>query len=142
MYASIDDMLLRFGEAKLTQLTDRVTPPARQPDPAVIGAALEDATQMVDGYAAARYVTPLCPVPAPVRRWCLDIAYYYLHNSGPVPEDVRKGFESALAGLKDMGKGVIVFAAEGLASAELSAAGDIQLDAPERVFTADSMRGF
>ena len=142
MYATYDDMLIRFGETKLTQLTDRVTPPTRQPDRAVIEAALGDATQLIDGYAAARYVTPLSPVPAPVRRWCADIAFYYLHASGIVPEDVRKMFETALAGLKDMSKGVIIFQAEGLPSAEASASGSIQTVAPERIFTPESLGGF
>ena len=54
-YASYDDLVTRFGEAKLTQLTDRAAPPARHPDRAVIEAALGDASEAVDGYAAARY---------------------------------------------------------------------------------------
>ena len=143
MYATFDDMLLRFGEEKLTQLTDRAMPPSGQPDRDVVEAALKDATELVDGYAAARYRTPLSPVPAPVLRWCADIAFYYLHAALPsVSQEVRKAYEDALAGLKVMGKGVIIFQAEGLPSEEVSATGDIRLESPPRVFTADSMKGF
>ena len=39
-YASYDDLVTRFGETKLTQLTDRATPLARVPDRGVIEAAL------------------------------------------------------------------------------------------------------
>lgn len=55
-YASYDDLVTRFGETRLAQLTDRATPPARRPDRAVIEAALVDASEAVDGYAAARYL--------------------------------------------------------------------------------------
>ena len=94
-YATYDDLVTRFGEMKLTQLTDRATPPARCPDKAVIGAALTDATEAIEGYAAGRYRTPLDPVPAPVRRWCADMAFYYLHTAVSAPEGVRKAFEDA-----------------------------------------------
>ena len=143
-YATYDDLVTRFGETKLTQLTDRATPPARCPDKAVIGAALADATETIDGYAAGRYLTPLSPVPAPVRRWCADMALYYLHagTSGKIPDDVRKMFEDAIAGLKDMAKGVIVFQVEGVPSANADASGTIRLDVPGRMFTPDSLRGF
>ena len=48
-YATYDDLVTRFGEMKLTQLTDRSIPPARYPDKAVIGAALTDATEAIEG---------------------------------------------------------------------------------------------
>jgi len=143
MYATLDDMRLRFGDVTLTQLTCIARQGATEPDADVIGAALADATELIDGYAAARYVTPLSPVPAPVRRWCMDIAVYYLHGSGAgVPDDVRQAYEDAMSGLKDMGKGVIVFQSAGLPSEEKSASNGIRLEAPERVFTADSLKGF
>ena len=79
-YASYDDLVTRFGETKLTQLTDRATPLARVPDRGVIEAALADATETIDGYAAGRYLTPLSPVPAPVLRWCADMAVDCRHT--------------------------------------------------------------
>lgn len=143
-YASYDDLVTRFGETKLTQLTDRAVPPARVPDRGVIEAALADATETIDGYAAGRYLTPLSPVPAPVRRWCADMAFYYLHagTSGKISEDARKMFEDALAGLKDMAKGVIVFQAEGVPAANIPGGGSVKLDVPGRIFTPESLKGF
>ena len=110
-YATYDDLVTRFGEMKLTQLTDRATPPARCPDKAVIGAALTDATEAIEGYAAGRYRTPLDPVPAPVR-------------------------------LKDMARGVIIFQAEGVPTANTDASGGVRLDVPSRIFSPDSLKGF
>lgn len=143
-YAAYDDLATRFGEVKLAQLTCRGAQLSPEPDREVVEAALNDASETVDGYAAARYRTPLSPVPAPVRRWCADMAVYYLYAaSGKVPEDVRKAFEDALAGLKDMAKGVIVFQCEGVPSAGAeNSSGTVLLDAPPRMFTPDSLKGF
>lgn len=142
-YAAYDDLVTRFGETKLAQLTDRATPPTRTPDKAVIEAALADATETIDGYAAGRYLTPLSPVPAPVRRWCADMALYYLYaGMGKTPEDVRKMFEDALAGLKDMARGVIAFQSEGMPTVNVPGGGSIKLDVPGRIFTPDSLKGF
>ena len=68
--------------------------------------------------------------------------YYLYAATGKVPEDVRKAFEDALAGLKDMAKGVIMFQCEGVVTEEVSASGDIMMDVPSRIFTADSLKGF
>ena len=89
------------------------------------------------------YLTPLSPVPAPVRRWCADMALYYLYTGiGKIPDDVRKMFEDALAGLKDMAKGVIVFQSEGVPAANIPGGGSIKLDVPGRIFTPESLKGF
>ena len=72
-YASYDDLVTRFGETKLAQLTCQGGTLGKIPDKSVIEAVLADATETIDGYAAGRYLTPLSPVPAPVRRWCADM---------------------------------------------------------------------
>ena len=142
-YASYDDLVTRFGEKMLVQLTCQGGTLGKVPDKAVIEAVLTDATETIDGYAAGRYVTPLSPVPAPVCRWCADMALYYLHaGTGKVPDDVRKMFEDALAGLKDMAKGVIVFQAEGVPTVNVPGGGSVRPETPGRMFTPDSLRGF
>ena len=71
------------------------------------------------------------------------MALYYLHaGTGKVPDDVRKMFEDALAGLKDMAKGVIVFQAEGVPTVNVPDGGSVRLETPGRMFTPDSLRGF
>ena len=142
-YASYDDLVTRFGETKLAQLTCQGGTLGKIPDKSVIEAVLADATETIDGYAAGRYLTPLSPVPAPVRRWCADMAFYYLHTgTGKVPDDVRKMFEDALAGLKDMAKGFIAFQAEGVPTANVPGGGSVRLEVPGRTFTPESLKGF
>lgn len=145
-YATLDDMVTRFGAEKLTQLSrpdGGAESDPNAPDPVVIQAALDDATEMVNAYAAGRYTVPLNPVPAPVRRWCADMTLYYLYLSqnGP-PEDVRKSFEDALKGLSDMQKGVVIFQAGGVPSPEKPAGGSVGIAGPHRVFTVNTLQGF
>lgn len=142
-YATIDDMRERFGEACLNQLAPPDLPDpgdAEGPgDPALL-AALKDASETVDAYAAGRYKTPLNPVPGPVTRWTCDIARWYLDRSR-TDEAIRKAYEDAIQGLKDMAKGVIVFACDGVES-QSAPSGGIEATGPARFFSARSLEGF
>lgn len=142
-YATEEDMRVRFGEATLAQLC-----PPDLPDPGgpegegapSLAAALADATELIDSYAAARYAVPLDPVPAPVRRWCADIARWYLDRAR-TDEAIRKAYEDALQGLKDMARGIIVFQAAGVPSRD-TAQGQVAMAGPERLFSRNSLKGF
>lgn len=145
MYASIADMCDRFGEACLLQLA-----PPDLPDPGdasgpcepALNAALKDASETVDAYAASRYRTPLNPVPAPVTRWTCDIARWYLDQSRLDKDSpIRKAYEDAMQGLRDMAKGVIVFACDGVES-ESAPSGCVETGGPPRFFSSGSLEGF
>lgn len=136
-YATEEDMRIRFGEELLEQLS----PPDEAGDAAAtLAAALADATELIDSYAAARYRVPLEPVPAPVRRWCADIARWFLDRAR-TDEAIRKAYEDALAGLKDMARGVIVFQCQGIAS-EDTPNGQVAMSGPKRMFSMESLKGY
>lgn len=143
VYATEEDMRIRFGEETLNQIC-----PPDLPDPGgpegdggpSLAAALADATELIDSYAAARYAVPLDPVPAPVRRWCCDIARWFLDRAR-TDEAVRKGYEDAMNGLKDMAKGILVFQCEGAASAD-TASGQVAMSGPQRLFSMKGLEGF
>lgn len=142
-YATEEDMRVRFGEATLAQLCppDLPDPGGPEGDAAPsLAAALADATELIDSYAAARYAVPLDPVPAPVRRWCADIARWYLDRAR-TDEAIRKAYEDAIAGLKDMARGVIVFQAAGIPSRD-TVQGQVAMSGPERLFSVESLKGF
>lgn len=165
-YASEEDMRIRFGDETLAQLCPPDLPDLPGlPDPggpegaAAVGesssftdggsadgggpslaAALADATELIDSYAAARYRVPLDPVPAPVRRWCADIARWYLDRAR-TDEAIRKAYEDAMAGLKDMARGAIVFQCRGVASVD-TPNGQVLMSGPKRIFSAESMKGY
>ena len=141
-YATEQDMEIRFGAAVLSQLCppDLPDPEHAEGDGAPsLSAALADATELIDSYAAARYTVPLNPVPAPVRRWCCDIARWYLDRSR-TDEAVRQGYEDALSGLRDMARGTIVFQCDGVASRD-TANGQVDMSGPRRLFSMEGLRG-
>ena len=61
MYASVNDMVSRFGEAELLRLA---MTPTGELDQAAITIALQDAGALIDGYLAGRYPLPLAHIPS------------------------------------------------------------------------------
>lgn len=132
-YATHQNLIDRFGEAELIQLTDRADPPAGAIDTAVLDEALADAAAEIDAYLSGRYALPLAVVPPHLERMACDIARYYLYGDR-VTEVVTRRFDDALRYLREVGAGRLSLGAE-VPGAEVSAAGAPQVAAPGRVFT-------
>ncbi len=103
-YATLQDMIDRFGETELAQLSDR-TNAAASIDTAVIDAKLPDADAEIDGYLVQRYTLPLASVPPVLKRIATDLARYHLYDDRST-EQVTKRYDDAIAFLKDVAKGV------------------------------------
>lgn len=71
-YAIQSDLEARLATDVLVSLADEDADEAA--DPAIVGAALGDASARIDQMLAARYVTPVDPAPEVLRRWCVDLA--------------------------------------------------------------------
>lgn len=141
-YATQQDLIDRFGEEELIQLTDRTNLPATTIDAAVVAAALADADALADSYLAKRYRLPLDPVPDVLTRTTADIARYHLHGRRTDKDDpVTRAYSQALAWLKDVSKGLVQLDAAGSAP-DQSGGGQVQVSAPDRVFSRDSLSGF
>lgn len=102
-YATQQNLIDRFGEDELIQLTDRAGLDAI--DATVISRALGDADATINGYLAARYTLPLSsPVPEILERLACDIARYALFED-QVTEIVEKRYKDAIALLRDVSAG-------------------------------------
>lgn len=101
-YATLVDMVARFGEAELLDLSDRDN--SGQLNEAAIIQALADASAVMDGYIAGRYALPLQRVPAALVPLCCDMARYQLYDDR-APEALAKRNDAALSFLKAVGKG-------------------------------------
>lgn len=109
-YASVQDLMDRFGERELIELTDQdelqavKTPRVQR--------ALDDAQAFVDGFVGRIYSLPLmgCKKPLPVpgdphavqyvpppqlMRICCDVARYYLHVHLSAEHEVYLRFKAA-----------------------------------------------
>lgn len=106
-YASSADMIARFGERELVELTDRVG--AGVPDAALIQRALDDAASEIDGYLRGRYALPLATVPPVLRRIACDIARYLL-AAERATDEIRWRYERGLKILDGIAAGRVHFA--------------------------------
>lgn len=139
-YASQQDLVDRFGEQELVQLTDKVNRPAATIDPTPIARALTDATALIDSYVGKLYRLPISAVPAILVKYTCDIARYYLHGKAAEKDDaVTRGFNEAQTWLADVSKGLVTLDAEGVPTPQ-SGGGSVRAVAPNRVFTRDSLR--
>ena len=117
-YATVADMLARFGERELIALTDKDENAAIQP--ARIERALADAQALVDGYVGVVYRLPLkgcvkpqtapgaaieyAPPPQLTRIAC-DVARYYLHDDLAPEHEVFRRYTDATRQLKAIAAG-------------------------------------
>lgn len=140
-YCSLQDLIERYGETELIQLTDRAAIPPATIDADVVARAIGDASALVDGYLAKRYVLPLATVPDILVRRTAEIARHYLHGSAAdVDGPVARGHRDAIAWLRDVAAGVVVLDVAGV-TAPLAGGGDVRVTGPDRTLTRDSLRG-
>ncbi len=136
-YASLSDMVDRFGETEVAQRTNRVD--GLTVDLAVLERALGDADAQIDSYLASRYTLPLVSTPTVLIRLACDITRYHLFDDG-VPETVRQRFEDAVSLLKKLASGDVVLA--GHESAATAGDATVYYSFSERAVTDDTMAGF
>ncbi|MGQ0708702.1 MAG: gp436 family protein [Rhodoferax sp.] len=161
MYATVADMVARFGEVELTQLTDAEG--AGTFDAAAVARALEDACVYADSHIGLVYQLPLrgCakPITSPgaapeyvappmLTRMVCDLARYYLM---PDLDDKHAAAVRAAAAMRDLqaiAKGGMQLACPwgGVGGVVLQAdpVGDLQVSHSfaGRQISDDSLRGF
>lgn len=141
-YATVQDMVDRFGADELALLTDRTNRPASVIDAGLVAAHLGDAGTLADSYLAKRYRLPLDPVPLVLTRIVCDIARSTLHGrTAETGDPVTRAQAEAIAWLKDVAKGLVQLEAGGL-SPDQPGGGTVQVHGPDRVFSRDSLTGF
>ncbi|NRT54801.1 gp436 family protein [Sphaerotilus uruguayifluvii] len=144
LYATLSDLLARYGEDELAQRSDRTA--GQVIDSAVIDQALADAAAEIDSSIAGRYALPVASVPPLLVRLACAIARYHLHDEAAT-QRIRDDYEDALKVLAEIRSGarLLPLAATdggGTAPAAGSAGGGVQVRAPQRVFTADLLARF
>lgn len=140
MYATQQDLIDRFGQEELVELTDRADPPAGVVDSTVVTRALDDTAALIDGYVGVRYELPIAAVPALLTNLAADIARYKLYDEAP-PEAVEKRHDDAIKTLRDIAAGKAKLDVAGAEPAG-STSGAPQFEAPDRLFDRDTMKGF
>lgn len=77
-YASVDDMIRKFGQREMIALTDNEEPYTNQLVVEKVEAALASACSLIDGHLATRFAVPIRPVPIFLREVACDLARWEL----------------------------------------------------------------
>ncbi len=104
MYASVANMVARFGELEVIQVSDRDR--TGDIDHAVVNVALSDASLEIDGYLS-RYNPPISPTPPVLVRVACEIAHYRLLgiNNTLLTDEIIKRYDRNILWLKDVKSG-------------------------------------
>lgn len=161
-YALVADLVARFGNAELVQLTDTVNIPPSVIDETLIGTKIGDAQAFIDGYVGQMYRLPLtgCAKPldgggtelvAPpvLTRLTCDLARYYLYDDLAPENEVYRRYKAAVKELEAIAAGASLLACPWGGSPGTALNADAQTAgaetyyefAPRRV-TDDDLRGF
>lgn len=139
-YIALQQLVDRYGERLLIQLTDRDTPASGVIDEAVVARALTDTDAVIDGYLAGRYALPLTETPPLVADLAQAIAIYKLHSYAADPK-IEQDYKDAIAALGRISTGTIKLPVAGVEPASSGSAGVEAIDR-ERPLTPESLQGF
>jgi phage gp36-like protein len=139
-------MRRRLPARDLAQLTDEENGAEIQDD--ALDAALQDASDEVDGYLHARYPLPLAHVPGNLIGYVCNIALYNLLRLRPMGdlEDARNRYEDALKYLAGVASGrnhlALPRVEEPGEQVPAPAAPAVLFTSAPRVFSRERMRGW
>lgn len=114
-YCTLQNMIDRFGDEELIQLTDRDG--AGAVDETVLDQAIADAGAEIDGWLAGRYPLPLAEVPPSLTLRACDMARYFLYAAAPT-ELVQARYDAAVTWLKAVARGDVALVLTTGATAE------------------------
>ena len=139
-YATQLDLVERFGNTELVQLTDR-TGQVGDIDATMVARALLDADAEIDGYLAARYTLPLVTVPRLLVGVACDIARYRLYDDRATDQVTRR-YDDAVKLLVKIGRGEVLLGLDVTGQAAPPVAGGAMAESAGRVFSRSSLADY
>lgn len=137
-YITEADYTARFGTDELEQVMQSGTAIA-------FDKHVDDASAIVDSYLAAMkdraFVIPLVLIPKRIIEVTADLTRYEIHAKQPTKE-ITERRKQAMAFLTLLVKGSVALPELLAPLPDPFASGSISVDADERVFTSDSLRGY
>lgn len=139
-YCTLQNLIDRYGERMLVDLTDRGETATGLIDQATVDRALADTDEMINGFAAGRYQTPLSVVPGLIVDIAQMVAIWKLHVSAPDPK-IEEDYKQALRFLDGISKGNITLSAAGKAP-ETPVGNGVRITDRDRPLTEQNLNGF
>lgn len=139
-YATLQDLEKRFGLAELVRFCDRDRD--GQPDPDFLQPLLMDADSEINSYLAGRYALPLVAIdPLLTAIACNIVRLAYQGGGTEVPSPAEMAATLARRQLRDLADGRAVLTGT-VPAGQPAQGGGAQFQAPEPVFTPQTMAGF
>jgi phage gp36-like protein len=133
-YCTKQNLIDRFGEGELIQLTDRTG--AGVINDTVLNQAIGDADGEINGYLAGRYTLPLASVPPVLTQKACDIARFFLYDEA-VLDIVKTRYDNAIAWLKLVANGTVSLGLDGTGE-EVITSGSPEMQSAGSVFGRDN----
>lgn len=142
MYASVANMVERFGNTEMIRLSMPEDRETETLDPAKIEVALIDATALIDGYLRGRYKVPLATVPMDVVRAACILARYDLAKGERVEptEQMRLERKEVILWLENIAKGLITI--EAVAAGSFGKSNGPRFSGRPATFSDQSLKGW
>lgn len=137
-YSTQQNMIDRFGEQELIELTDRALTGAI--NTTVLGQALTDADAEINAYLASRYTLPLASVPPTLSKFAADIARYQLYDTR-ASEQVKARYDDAIKFFKLLASGSLSLGLDPV-NQPVADAGSVQVNASARVFSRSALSDY
>lgn len=135
-FATRDDLVLRYGEAEIIDLTDRAIPRAGEIDDAVLQVAIDDAEAMIQAHLGAKYSRLAEDRPKALVIQACAIARYHLFVRPT--EEVEKRYSAAIKFFDRIGKGEISIG-QAHDAGRVTEAGGPTAQAPKPVFSGGAI---
>lgn len=139
-YCTLQQLIDRYSERLLLDVSDRGDEAAGTLDQALIGRAITDADAEIDGYLRGRYALPLKAVPPQLTDLSLRLSIYKAHTHA-VSEKIRDDYRAAIRSLELIARGEIRLDIDGDEPAS-SGTSDVMMTETARPITVASMKGF
>ena len=139
-YCTLADLVDRYGETEVLQLTDRNHDGIA--DTQVLDPVFADVDALIDAHLASRYALPLSSVPRVLVRLACDLVREMLMMAG----GARLDSESAEKRAADAARGILRDLSKGLVSIGLpvptASAGSVQMETGGRAWSREQAGGY
>lgn len=136
-YAVKQDMIDRFSDLEIRQLTDKAEPPTGLINDVVLARALQDADGDIDAALAGRYSLPLASVPKVLVRVACNLARYYLYDDR-AGEEVTRRFKDEKKFLEAVADGKATLGVDATGADVPVDSGGVEFNESRRAFGGDA----
>lgn len=144
MYATVSDMIARFGETQIIRLSRPEDRTAETVDEEKVNIALADAGAVIDGYIRGRYAAPIAAPPAEIIRAACILARYDLAQGEQTDpsEEMSKSRKDIISWLENIAKELVNLDVPAAAPAGPAVNSGPRMSDRPRIFSDHSLRGF